>query len=301
MIQRKGFGLLLLVVMILGGRVACAQERPIYPAFTVVFQENKYHRSGHLLSSLTVTTYHSTNGDWRSTGSFGSYQGGQIYRRGQGVYTWDSRIGLLVKESDYAPGCPRTTAEELLRDPKFIRTESVLGFTTYILRKEPSAGLVEDTYRVPELGAFPFKRVSVFMDGSKVVDQPLSITLGEPSRADLEPPPYPVIEKKPLVCKDLMDRVVSKPDPIYPPEAQAWGISGWVSVRVIVDETGRVIYAASSSILPFLSEAANEAAYRASFSPTIKDGRPVEVEGILTYHFVLPQESKNQKQSQASN
>jgi outer membrane biosynthesis protein TonB len=81
-------------------------------------------------------------------------------------------------------------------------------------------------------------------------------------------------------------KLISKPAPVYPPEAA--GISGDVSVGVIIDETGRVAYAWLESGGPPLSSAAVDAAYKLRCKPTLLAGKPVSVKSVVTYKFVLP-------------
>ncbi|HEY9403554.1 MAG TPA: TonB family protein [Pyrinomonadaceae bacterium] len=81
-------------------------------------------------------------------------------------------------------------------------------------------------------------------------------------------------------------RAISKPQPNYPGDAKRYGISGTVTIFVTVDETGRVIEAYPCGH-PILSEASLRAAYRARFTPTLLDGKPVKVRGVITYNFVL--------------
>ena len=83
-------------------------------------------------------------------------------------------------------------------------------------------------------------------------------------------------------------KLISKPAPVYPPEAKAAGISGDVTVGVIIDEAGNVAYAWTESGLPPLSSAAVDAAYRLRCQPTLTGGKPVSVKSIVTYKFILP-------------
>jgi len=84
----------------------------------------------------------------------------------------------------------------------------------------------------------------------------------------------------------LNGKAVSKPQPPYPALAKAAGAGGIVTVRVTVDETGRVVSAEGVSGHPLLQQAAVQAARNARFSPTLLSGKPVRVTGVLTYNFV---------------
>jgi TonB family protein len=84
----------------------------------------------------------------------------------------------------------------------------------------------------------------------------------------------------------LDSKVISKPDPTYPPTARAVHASGKVTVQVVVDETGKVTSAQAVSGHPLLQAAAVEAAKNARLAPTLLSGKPVKVRGLLTYNFV---------------
>ena len=85
----------------------------------------------------------------------------------------------------------------------------------------------------------------------------------------------------------LNGKAISKPQPAYPPIAKAARASGVVTVKGTVDETGRVIEAEAVSGHPLLQQAAVQAARQAKFSPTLQNGEPVRVSGLLIYNFVL--------------
>ena len=87
----------------------------------------------------------------------------------------------------------------------------------------------------------------------------------------------------------LNEKAISKPQPPYPPAARTARAQGGVSVDVTVDETGSVISAEAVSGHPLLRAAAVAAAKQAKFSPTLVQGEPVKVSGLLTYNFVLEQ------------
>src|SRR5215213_2459985 len=90
---------------------------------------------------------------------------------------------------------------------------------------------------------------------------------------------------KPVESGVLNSKAVSMPKPDYPEEAKRLKASGRVTVRVVVDENGKVISAqATDGPLP-LREAAEAAARQATFTPTTKDGITVKVTGTLTYDF----------------
>ena len=84
----------------------------------------------------------------------------------------------------------------------------------------------------------------------------------------------------------LQGRVRSLPQPAYPPIAKAARATGSVTVKVVVDEEGKVVAAQAASGHPLLQHAAVEAARQAQFAPTLLGGKPVKVVGTITYNFV---------------
>lgn len=87
----------------------------------------------------------------------------------------------------------------------------------------------------------------------------------------------------------LNGHLVYNPQPEYPPEARQARAQGTVIVRVLVDEAGKVINAeAVGDYHHFaLRRAAEHAAWRARFTPTLLTGVPVKVTGTITYNFLL--------------
>ena len=84
----------------------------------------------------------------------------------------------------------------------------------------------------------------------------------------------------------LNGRAINKIKPAYPAAAREAGASGSVEVRIVFDETGNVIWAKAVSGHPQLRQAAEDAAWKTRFSPTMLSGQPVRTSGILLYNFV---------------
>lgn len=101
------------------------------------------------------------------------------------------------------------------------------------------------------------------------------------------PPPTPQVPKTLKVSVVLNSRALSLPQPSYPPIAKSTRTQGTVIVQVLIDEEGTVTQAKASSGHPFLVPAAERAALRARFSPTILGDQKVKVQGVITYNFVL--------------
>ena len=90
---------------------------------------------------------------------------------------------------------------------------------------------------------------------------------------------------KPVDAGVLNSKATSMPKAVFPEEAKRLKVSGKVTVRIIVDESGKVISAQAIDGPPPLRQAAEAAARKATFEPTIKDGITVKVTGTLIYDF----------------
>lgn len=116
------------------------------------------------------------------------------------------------------------------------------------------------------------------------------------------PPPAPVPSKAPADTPNLsaeapkqikvsggvlQGSAIKKAQPVYPPVAKAANASGAVQVQVTIGEDGRVIDTAVLNGHPLLRDAAQQAARQWEFKPTELAGKPVKVQGILTFNFTL--------------
>ena len=102
------------------------------------------------------------------------------------------------------------------------------------------------------------------------------------------PPAPPRFARAPIASGLLNNKALSKPAPVYPLAAIAADVSGMVDVQLVVDESGKVISARAVSGHPLLQEAATAVAYQARFSPTLFEGLPVKISGVVRYNFELP-------------
>jgi len=85
----------------------------------------------------------------------------------------------------------------------------------------------------------------------------------------------------------LAGKALSKPQPAYPPIARAARAQGTVTVQILVDEEGRVSAAQAICGHPLLRSAAVASVRQWLFSPTLLDGKPVLVTGVVTVNFNL--------------
>ena len=90
---------------------------------------------------------------------------------------------------------------------------------------------------------------------------------------------------KPIDGGELNSKATSLPKPVVTEEMKRVKASGRITVRVIIDENGKVVSAQALNGVRVLREAAEAAARQATFEPMVQDGITVRVTGTLTYDF----------------
>lgn len=90
---------------------------------------------------------------------------------------------------------------------------------------------------------------------------------------------------KPVEVGALNSKATELPKPVVTEEMKRLKAKGRITVRVIVDENGKVAFAQAQSGIHVLREAAEEAARKATFKPLVQDGITVRFSGTLTYDF----------------
>jgi protein TonB len=122
------------------------------------------------------------------------------------------------------------------------------------------------------------------------------VTIQTTTTSEPEPPtPVKAEETKPVppqapdTLVNLNTRLLSADPPRYPVESRRRRETGTVVLLVVVDEGGRVsaISVATSSGVDRLDKAALNAVRRWRWSPTIIDGRPSQVRGLVRIPFEL--------------
>lgn len=106
--------------------------------------------------------------------------------------------------------------------------------------------------------------------------------------AEIAPPPVKAAAEKPHPPKSLgvINGIASSlPKPVYSAAAIAMHAEGAVNVQVLIDETGRVVSANAMNGNLLLRSAAEEAARKARFTPTLLSNVPVKVTGTIVYNF----------------
>jgi TonB family protein len=84
----------------------------------------------------------------------------------------------------------------------------------------------------------------------------------------------------------LNGRAISLPKPAYPAKVRQMMAQGKVSIETLISEQGRVLAVAPKEGNDLLYKTAMIAACGAKFSPTLINGQPIKVHGVITYNFV---------------
>jgi periplasmic protein TonB len=103
------------------------------------------------------------------------------------------------------------------------------------------------------------------------------------------PPPPPSVPDAPFRVGGVIRPPTKIKDvrPVYPTIAQAARVEGMVIIETTIGPTGRVLDAKVIRSVPLLDAAALEAVQQWEFTPTLLNGRPVEVVLTVTVKFTL--------------
>src|SRR5262245_13524494 len=94
------------------------------------------------------------------------------------------------------------------------------------------------------------------------------------------------VPRKIRVSGGVLERVaIKKVQPLYPSDAKAARVSGEVKILILISEEGNVIEAEALEGPALLRESALAAARLWVFQPTELSGKPIKVEGVLTFKF----------------
>jgi protein TonB len=108
----------------------------------------------------------------------------------------------------------------------------------------------------------------------------------------LVPPPPKVETPSPVMPRRvsggvLQGQAIRRVQPLYPPIALSARIVGPVQIEVVIDENGNVISTVVVQGHPLLQQAALDAARQWKFRPTLLNGEPIKVTGVLIFNFRL--------------
>lgn len=112
----------------------------------------------------------------------------------------------------------------------------------------------------------------------------VAFSIASPISAQQQQPPSPArtIQKAEDI---LQSEAVIRIQPQYPPLALAARVSATVKVEITIDESGNVISARALSGHTLLKDSAVAAARKWKFKPTMLEGIPVKVTGVISLAF----------------
>ena len=192
------------------------------------------------------------------------------------------QLSLLIKQQGLA----------LVYGKKDVQSRGyVLGFsiTAAVLSDELGLGPSAIFYksqaenlraRDPEMGGYVPALSKEEWDRYDNIGRTTVVAINRPTIADDSLP------RAPISGGILNGRAIKLAKPSYPRAAREARVSGTVEVRVLIDETGKVIAAKAISGHPDLWGASEEAARKSEFTPTKLAGQPVKVSGLIVYNFV---------------
>jgi len=89
--------------------------------------------------------------------------------------------------------------------------------------------------------------------------------------------------------KVMAESLISKVNPVYPPEAKQAGTEGTVRLAVDIGSDGKVVSVNAQSGPDVLVQAAVEAVKQWTYKPTLLNGEPVGVLTTVDVNFTLSQ------------
>ncbi|HJR06422.1 MAG TPA: TonB family protein [Pyrinomonadaceae bacterium] len=118
---------------------------------------------------------------------------------------------------------------------------------------------------------------------------PPSTTSSAPANSQAPAPTAAALppDGKPIEVGSLLPKAAQTVQPNYPPTARAARISGRVTVFLMLDEKGAVAAVERTDGPEMLRRAAEDAARRWKFRPTVINGQPVRVSGFINFNFAL--------------
>jgi TonB family protein len=227
------------------------------------------------------------------------------------IYAADFSLGTssfelteLIAPLEMAPA----EAEQIRTPASALRSQSVLS-----TRTENIQDLTESPKIPPSISMVPSNAVARPLDSRFVIgthnsdpasagtggraasvgglpgDQGLGTAVPKETEDTTPPPPARVDPPKPTPIKSkgvVNGQAKDLPKPEYSAAARQVNAQGKVDVQVTIDESGRVISAHAVSGHPLLRPAAENAAHRARFSPTLLSETAVKVTGVIVYNFI---------------
>ncbi len=166
------------------------------------------------------------------------------------------------------------------------RQEISIGFGPLAgaMAKAPKIISLNDPVSGNNFMLHPDEKMAIKMPSIKIFERSVKAPTGEGAKIEMTPPKPSTQRVSGGVLQGIAMRKVQPP---YPALAKEAGAQGAVQVAVTVSEDGNIISAEAVSGHPLLRESAVATARQWTFKPTELAGKPVKVQGILTFNFTL--------------
>jgi|SRR5579872_6825967 len=89
----------------------------------------------------------------------------------------------------------------------------------------------------------------------------------------------------------MVEQILKKVDPVYPPDAKAAQVSGTVMLHAVIAKDGSVQQVDVVSGPPMLQQAAMDAVRQWRYRPMLLNGQPIEVDTTVSVVFTLGEAS----------
>lgn len=178
-----------------------------------------------------------------------------------------------------------------------MKTEELLTFDVITRSPPPPAPPAEKVAPIvppkaniiappPEVRVPPVQQQSVATTETNAPAEPTPVTSAIPAPSANPGPPAP---PGPLSIGNLASKLLSGTPPRYPVEARRKRETGTVVLRLVLAADGRISSIAlhKSSGVAILDAAALDAVRKWRWSPTLRNGEPVEVTGLVQIPFIL--------------
>jgi TonB family protein len=202
----------------------------------------------------------------------------------------DRKIVAQIHVGSFKQGLTVTTKFHFAvieNDSQFLSIRKLSDLPQFV--KDPSFVAASDDVKRPKTVTLPQVKMNsapqlYYARTPAIFAMPKMIMPGSENERLPPSPTPPVRVSKGVISGEALERV----QPLYPAIARQANAAGEVVVQIIINENGRVIEAKSTKGHPLLRNAAEEAAKRWVFRPTLLDGKPVRQTGNLTFIFTPP-------------
>lgn len=226
------------------------------------------------------------------------------------IYAYDAQLeaqASTLEIIDWVPPVTNAPPKPVIDRPQTVRrstpSNAPVDPTAHVQERTAAQSSTSDPSKIPDkIGTTGFQVPPITDPNFVISTRNVNLGIAEPRGCATcdstqqtvtitEKPPEPPAVKQPTTLRVpstiLSGKAESLPQPPYPTIAKQAHVQGPVSIQILVSEEGKVLSAQAVSGNAMLITAAKEAAMRARFSPTMLNGQPVKIQGVITYNFVL--------------